>query len=83
MIRTPAERALGRLTAYLRLAGVTPTVETSRATVDAVRAALDEDGDQVLQHTMDQLETRFSVPAVDVPPQCPPMTRGSIHYESD
>ncbi|HKJ08163.1 MAG TPA: hypothetical protein VKA76_03655 [Gammaproteobacteria bacterium] len=83
MARTPAECALGRLIAYLQLAGVPPTAQVSRTAVDAVRAALDDNGGHMLPRTMDQLDGRFSVPAVEVPPPCPVMTRGSIHYDSD
>lgn len=79
---TLSEHALSRVLAYLKLSGVPLTREVMLSALDLVKEALADEGgsEQLLTRIMEQLPGRFHLPEPAVPPVCPPMRRGSIHY---
>jgi hypothetical protein len=78
-----SELALSRAHAYLRLHGVPLSREVILEVLALVRELLEQDEDdaRVLAGLLERLRERFLLPEQVIPPVCPPLCRGSIHYE--
>lgn len=88
MARSLAEEAVSRVMQYLSSAGVTPTTDVMRDTLQLVSEVLDAAGPlgtpepaAFMAEVMNRVEERFALPEPLLPPATPPLTRGSIHYD--
>lgn len=88
MARSLAEEAVSRVMQYLASAGVTPTTDVMRDTLQLVSEVLDAAGPlgtpdpaTFMAEVMNRVAERFELPEPLLPPAAPPLARGSIHYD--
>lgn len=80
MARALCQQALDRVLAYLEGYGIPPTNDVCRRALQLVDSALAECSEGAIARSMDLIPEYFSLPAIDVPPQRPELSRGSIGY---
>lgn len=83
MPRRICQQALDRVIAYLDASGAEITSEGCRQALQLVEQALSK-GDEggVLERVMDRVPDTFELSTITVPAHRPPISRGSICYES-
>lgn len=83
MSATPGELALTRVLAYLRLSRIPITREVMLEALILVQEELREEArlEPLLQRLLQRLQEQYPRQDQALPPVCPPLQRGSIHYD--
>lgn len=82
MAKAICQHALDRVMAYLRGHDIAASNDVCRMALEVVDAALSEGSEEVMVRAMDKIPEFFDLPEAQVPPQVPPLDRGSIGYWS-
>lgn len=80
MVRALCQQALDRVLAYLVGYGIPPTNDVCRRALQLVDLAMAEGSEDAIARSMDLIPEYFSLPAIEVPPQRPELSRSSIGY---
>lgn len=80
MARALCQQALDRVITYLRNYGIAPDVAVCRQALNLIDEELAQGSEGLMARTMDRLPEVFNLQEPVIPPQSPPLKRGSIGY---
>ncbi|MDR4494790.1 MAG: hypothetical protein AB7P17_15755 [Nitrospirales bacterium] len=82
MARSLAEQMLSRICDYLTAMGVELTREVTTQALALVEQGLASKNEDPLRFVMTRVHDHFSIQNPELPPTVPPITRGSMSFES-